>query len=99
MVDMKTINNQPGQARVGSRPSSAVARDGAAGAARADVSSVAGTQVTVTDTVNMLRQIEEQIARVPVMDNERVAELREAIRNGTFKIDPRKTAEKLLAFA
>ncbi len=99
MVDMKTINNQLNQARVGSRPSSSVARDSAAESARPEVPSVAGTQVTVTDTVNMLRQIEEQIAKVPVMDNERVVALRESIRNGTFKIDPRKTAEKLLAFA
>ena len=104
MIDIKTINNQTNTTRVGSRAAAPAARETAGDAARPAAPAAAApvmtaTQVTVTDTVAMLRQIEEQISQVPMMDNERVAALREAIRNGTFKIDARKTAEKLLAFA
>lgn len=102
MVDLNTISSPGTTSRAGSRAAAAGERSAAAADIRpeagAAVSSVPATQVTVTETVAMLRQIEEQISNVPMMDNERVVALREAIRNGTFQIDARKTAEKLLAF-
>lgn len=54
--------------------------------------------LVMTDAVSRLRQIEEQIARVPSVDNTKVAEIRAAIRDGSYTIDPRITAEKLLSF-
>lgn len=54
--------------------------------------------LVMTDAVSRLRQIEEQIARVPSVDNDKVAEIRAAIRDGSYSIDPRMTAEKLLSF-
>ena len=58
----------------------------------------ASNTLVMTDAVSRLRQIEEQIARVPSVDNDKVAEIRAAIRDGSYSIDPRMTAEKLLSF-
>jgi len=105
MVDIKTINNQasPGaKATTPVRPAGkdSLRADGAASPNPLPAAAAAGqVTVTVTETVAMLRQIEDQISNVPLIDNEKVVALREAIRNGTFKIDARRTAEKLLAFA
>jgi len=103
MVDLKTINNQVNSGTKAVAPVRAVGKD--TGRAEGSANPVAAAPsagkvtVTVTETVAMLRQIEDQISNVPVIDNEKVTALREAIRNGTFKIDARRTAEKLLAFA
>ena len=52
--------------------------------------------VTLTDTAKMLKALEQKLAAVPEVDTERVAQLREAINSGQYKVDAESTAEKLL---
>ncbi len=54
--------------------------------------------VTLTATAEKLKALEEKLAAVPEVDSERVAQIREAISSGQYKIDTESTAEKFLNF-
>jgi negative regulator of flagellin synthesis FlgM len=55
-------------------------------------------QVTLTKTAAKLQKLEKELSNTPVVDQERVASLRKAIASGDYKVDPVKTAEKLVQF-
>lgn len=61
-------------------------------------SAPATDQVTLTDTAAKLQKLEKQLSNLPVVDQERVARLQKAIASGEYKINPTKTAEKLVLF-
>lgn len=54
--------------------------------------------VSVTDTASRLLQIEDQLSTMPVVNDQRVAEIKQAIAEGSYKIDPERIAEKLIRF-
>jgi negative regulator of flagellin synthesis FlgM len=55
-------------------------------------------KVSMTSEASRLQKIEEQLSTVPAVDNARVAEIKAAIANGSFTIDPQAIAAKLIAF-
>jgi negative regulator of flagellin synthesis FlgM len=55
-------------------------------------------RVSVTSEASRLQEIEEQLMAAPEVNSARVAELKLAIANGTFEINPQRIAEKLVAF-
>jgi len=55
-------------------------------------------QVTLTKTAAKLQKLEKDLSNIPVVDQDRVASLRKAIASGEYKVDPVKTAEKLVQF-
>ncbi|MES2626053.1 MAG: flagellar biosynthesis anti-sigma factor FlgM [Pseudomonadota bacterium] len=57
-----------------------------------------GDKVSVTSEASRLKQIEEQLSNVPEVNSAKVSEIRKAIADGTFKIDPQVIAAKLIAF-
>ncbi len=76
-------------------------------AARADSSTAAGVdagksgtedRVSITSTATFLQQVEEQLSKLPDVDDKRVEAIKQAIENGTFEIDANRVAEKLIAF-
>ena len=54
--------------------------------------------VSITDKVSRLQEIEDHLAAIPVINVEKVAEIKQAISDGTFKIDPESVAAKLVEF-
>lgn len=52
--------------------------------------------VSLTDTAARLQKLENTIAELPVVDTQRVEELRSAISNGEYQTNPTRIAEKLL---
>ena len=54
--------------------------------------------VSLTDTASRLRQMENTLAQLPVVDNQRVEEIRRALAEGSFEIDPERVAEKMVSF-
>ena len=54
--------------------------------------------VSITDTAANLQKINQTINELPVVDNQRVESIRQAIANGSYEIDPKRTAEKLIDF-
>lgn len=51
--------------------------------------------VKLTPDAMQLHQLEKAIASIPVADHERVAKIRQAIQDGSYKIDPKAVASKL----
>jgi negative regulator of flagellin synthesis FlgM len=74
----------------GSRPGKGSAR--AHGSAGAD-------RVQSSPTVSQLQAIETSMADTPAVDSARVAEIRQAIDEGRFKVNPDAVAERLLRTA
>lgn len=54
--------------------------------------------VTLTDTATQLHKLEAIIATLPIIDTARVEDIKQAIRNGQFQINPQRVAEKMLSF-
>lgn len=54
-------------------------------------------RISLTGEARQLRELEASLASQPVVDNQRVAAVRSAIDDGTFKIDPQRIADKLMS--
>ena len=54
--------------------------------------------VSLTDTAARLAELDRALANVPVVDAQRVEEVKQAISEGRYQIDPAKVADKLLSF-
>ncbi|MEA3196199.1 MAG: negative regulator of flagellin synthesis FlgM [Gammaproteobacteria bacterium] len=70
---------------------------GDASAANAAASQT-GDTVTLTDSARSLQKIEAAVAKAPVVNASKVAAVKQAISSGTFQIDARRVADKLLQF-
>ncbi len=55
-------------------------------------------EVNLTNTAAKLQQIEAQIANQPVVDTQRVESVKNAIADGSLKIDSTRIAEKMAEF-
>ena len=54
-------------------------------------------QLDLTAKAQSLKALGEQIQKAPDTDNKRIAELKQALSDGTYEINPSRIAEKLLA--
>ena len=68
----------------------------AGGASTAPSGSSSGPRVEVSSLGAQLAGIEASLANVPVVDSQRVAEIKEAISDGRFKVNPDVIADRLL---
>jgi len=51
----------------------------------------------LTDKARSLKALEAQIKQSPEVDNKRVAELKQALKDGKYEINPARIADKLLS--
>jgi negative regulator of flagellin synthesis FlgM len=73
-------------------------RDGTKGGQANGVgAAVAADTVSLTDTSSRLRRLESRLAALPEVDNDRVAQIRQSIADGTFEINPARIATRMLA--
>jgi len=59
----------------------------------------AGDRVQLSPLSSQLQAIESSMANTPVVDSARVAEIRQAIADGRFKVNPDAVADQLLQTA
>ena len=59
---------------------------------------VTAETITLTDAASNLRNLETRLSKSPVIDNQRVEDVKTALENGTYKVDPEKIAQKLFDF-
>ena len=55
-------------------------------------------RVSVTDTASRLQKIEEQLSAMPDINHDKVAAIKKALADGSFSLDPKKIADKLIDF-
>lgn len=52
--------------------------------------------VDISDTAKRVNAAREELDRIPDVREEKVAQLKKQIENGSYKVDPEKIAEKML---
>ncbi|MCM0612219.1 flagellar biosynthesis anti-sigma factor FlgM [Marinobacter sediminum] len=52
--------------------------------------------VSLSSQAKNLKQLEQKLGDYPEMDDDRIAEIRSALENGTYKVDAEKLAQKML---
>ncbi len=58
----------------------------------------AADQVTLTGSARTLQKLGEAIANAPVVNSQKVATVKQAVQNGTYKVDAGRVADKLIQF-
>ena len=74
------------------------ASQGQSRAATADTAASTSDTVSITQSGLLMSKLEELVQRAPVVDQERVAAIKDAIASGTYEIDDQRTADRLLKF-
>jgi negative regulator of flagellin synthesis FlgM len=57
-----------------------------------------GDHLTLTDSARTLQKVEEAVAKTPVVNSHKVAAVKHSISSGTYQIDSRRVANKILQF-
>jgi len=78
--------------------SSTVADKPQGDAAGAASTAQTGDHVTLTNSARSLQKIEEAVTKAPVVDAAKVASVKQGVQDGTYKVDARRVAGKLLQF-
>jgi negative regulator of flagellin synthesis FlgM len=68
------------------------------GSVAASSTAKTGDHVTLTDSARVLQRIEAAVAKTPVVNAQKVADIKHAVSAGTYKIDADRIAGKLLNF-
>ncbi|GGU65908.1 flagellar biosynthesis anti-sigma factor FlgM [Pseudomonas laurentiana] len=99
VIDFSRLNNSPSVtsgARTGNSPESSASTASASTTAAASTQS--GETVHLSQEAQQLQKISEKLREQPVVNSARVAELKQAIADGSYKIDSNRIASKLLNF-
>jgi negative regulator of flagellin synthesis FlgM len=75
-----------------------VAADKPQGDAAPSAASQTGDHVTLTTSARSLQKLSEAIAQAPVVDAAKVAAVKQAVNNGSYKVDSARIADKMLQF-
>jgi negative regulator of flagellin synthesis FlgM len=67
-------------------------------AGRGGPNTPAGDSVSLTETAARLQVLENRLKDDPGVDSKRVEALRQAIADGSYRVDPQRVADRLLAF-
>jgi negative regulator of flagellin synthesis FlgM len=99
VIDFSRLNNSPsvtGGVR-GTAAPGAADKAGEPAAAPASTSA-SGEAVHLSQEAQQLQKISDKLRDQPVVDNARVAQLKQAIADGSYKVDAGRVASKLLDF-
>lgn len=58
----------------------------------------AADAVSLTDIGTRLREVEKKLPELPVVDPQKVEEIRKALADGTYRVDAERVAAKLVQF-
>lgn len=65
---------------------------------KGEASQAESDSVTLTQTVSVLQDLQQNLSKLAVVDSSRVAAVQNALANGSFEINSDRIAEKMLAF-
>lgn len=99
-IDINNLGsgNNPRTESRGKAKTEPSAGQGARTDTQAGGSATSQDSVHLTDTATKLRQLESNLADLPVADESRVASVKKAIADGSYHIDTKSIATKMLNF-
>ncbi len=62
----------------------------------APVAGAPGDRVSFTGIAGQLRQLEEQVSTLPVVDTDKVSAVRHELATGAFQVNPQRVADKMI---
>jgi len=71
---------------------------GASTAATAAPAAAASDTATFTGSARTLQKLGEALANTPVVNNEKVSAIKEAVQNGSYRVNAGSVADKLLQY-
>lgn len=93
------INNLNNQTQVHQNKQTQVKQQSAQSAsAHAQVKQVSHDSVSLTPQAKQLSELQKKANDAPVVDQQKVAELKKAIASGDYKVDPQKLAVSIANF-
>lgn len=98
-IDIKDLQapGTRGAGSVGGKAGAPVtARTTTGGVGQGKAGGAAGDSVSLTQAGMQLAQMEQKLAGQPVVDTQRVQQLRQKLESGGYQIDPARVADKLL---
>ncbi|SDZ02179.1 flagellar biosynthesis anti-sigma factor FlgM [Pseudomonas sp. NFIX28] len=101
VIDFSRLNSSPslaGSTRTSASKETGDADKSAPLNAPAEQASTSGESVHLSNEAQQLQKITDKLRDQPAVDNARVAELKQAIADGSYKVDSNRVASKLLNF-
>ncbi|APZ43034.1 flagellar biosynthesis anti-sigma factor FlgM [Acidihalobacter ferrooxydans] len=80
------------------KPEASPKESSASGTTSSPSAGAAGDSVTLTPAGMQLAQAGVTLSQQPVVDSQRVDQIRQKIQSGNYVIDPRRVADKLLGY-
>ncbi|MBB4811849.1 MULTISPECIES: flagellar biosynthesis anti-sigma factor FlgM [Pseudomonas] len=101
VIDFNRLNNSPatsGTARTTGAKESAETKAPAPAKTEQTSASQSGESVHLSNEAQQLQKVTDSLRDQPVVNKARVAELKQAIADGSYKVDSNRVASKLLNF-
>ncbi|MDH5407727.1 MAG: flagellar biosynthesis anti-sigma factor FlgM [Gammaproteobacteria bacterium] len=73
-------------------------KDSASSSMTSSGSASGADKVSLTDTAERLQALEQQLAQQPEINKGKVDEVQNAMSSGSYKVNPERVADKMLAF-
>ena len=67
-------------------------------AVRKETTAPEGEQVELSSEAKKLQDVEKSLSRLPEVDHERVSHIKDALRDGSYSVDPARLAAKIAQF-
>ena len=106
-IDINRLNNaaastsssRTSTTQAGSRNDTASATQPAAPANATETSTAkTGESVQLSQQAQQLQKVTDKLSEQPIVDKERVARLKQAVADGSYQVDSKRVASKLLDF-
>lgn len=99
VIDFSRLNNAApltGAARSNTPEAGSATQAAPAKAEHANVSAPSGESVHLSNEAQQLKKISDSLSDQPIVNKSRVAELKQAIADGSYQVDSNRVASKLL---
>lgn len=96
--DISGINSSRPQQTTTQRSNAQSGQTNNANATEATRPTDTADKVSLTNTAEKLKALEKQLSQEPPVNEQKIAQVRAALENGDYQLDPEKIAEKILNF-